>query len=171
GAHPGPRLRGPLCPGGGRRPAQLPVLRPAAGPRWARLPARQRLPQVSAGPPDTPDLEHDELTVVEVLGEASNLTVRARVGADGAAVYKPVSGERPLHDFPPGSLARREVAAYRVSALGGWDLVPRTVLRGGPLGPGAVQRWVDQVAGEEELPAGGLVAVVGPEELERGWLP
>lgn len=126
---------------------------------------------MSAGPPDTPDLEHDELTVVEVLGEASNLTVRARVGADGAAVYKPVSGERPLHDFPPGSLARREVAAYRVSALGGWDLVPRTVLRGGPLGPGAVQRWVDQVAGEEELPAGGLVAVVGPEELERGWLP
>lgn len=121
--------------------------------------------------PDPPDLEHGLLTVEEVLGDASNLTVRVAVDGAGHAVYKPVSGERPLHDFPLGSLARREVAAYRVSALGGWDLVPRTVLRDGPLGPGALQQWVDRAPGEEDLPAGGLVAVVPPEELEPGWLP
>lgn len=121
--------------------------------------------------PEPPDLEHGVLTVEEVLGDASNLTVRVAVGGSGRAVYKPVSGERPLHDFPVGSLARREVAAYRVSALGGWDLVPRTVLRDGPLGPGALQEWVDLAPGEDELPAGGLVTVVTPEDLERGWLP
>src|SRR5690606_34022823 len=170
GARPGQGVRGPVCAGGGRRPPHLPVLRAAARPRRARLPAGQRLPQVTDRP-DPPDLEHGLLTVEEVLGDASNLTVRVAVDGAGHAVYKPVSGERPLHDFPLGSLARREVAAYRVSALGGWDLVPRTVLRDGPLGPGALQQWVDRAPGGEDLPAGGLVAVVPPEELEPGWLP
>ena len=57
------------------------------------------------------------------------------------AVYKPGRGERPLHDFPPG-LYRREVAAYELSAALGWDLVPPTVLRDGPLGPGSLQLFV-----------------------------
>lgn len=57
-------------------------------------------------------------------------------------VYKPVRGERPLHDFPDGTLAGREVAASLVSRAGGWGVVPTTVLRDGPLGPGSVQRWV-----------------------------
>ena len=58
------------------------------------------------------------------------------------AVYKPVRGERPLWDFPDG-LYRREVAAYVVSESLGWQLVPETVLREGPLGPGSLQRFVD----------------------------
>lgn len=59
-------------------------------------------------------------------------------------VYKPVRGEQPLWDFPHGSLARREVAAYLVSEALGWDLVPPTVLRKeGPLGTGSVQQFVD----------------------------
>lgn len=59
------------------------------------------------------------------------------------AVYKPIRGERPLWDFPEGTLALREVAAYIVSEALGWHLVPPTVLRGGPHGPGAVQLYID----------------------------
>jgi uncharacterized repeat protein (TIGR03843 family) len=59
------------------------------------------------------------------------------------AVYKPARGERPLDDFPDGTLARREVAAYLVSEATGWRIVPPTVLREGPFGPGMVQRWID----------------------------
>jgi hypothetical protein len=58
-------------------------------------------------------------------------------------VYKPIRGERPLFDFPIGTLAYREVAAYTLSAVSGWDVVPPTVLRDGPFGPGAVQLWID----------------------------
>jgi uncharacterized repeat protein (TIGR03843 family) len=58
-------------------------------------------------------------------------------------VYKPTLGERPLDDFPSGTLARREVAAYAVSRAAGWDIVPPTVLRDGPFGEGMVQLWID----------------------------
>ena len=69
---------------------------------------------------------------------------RGRGPRDGAAcVYKPIRGESPLWDFPDGTLAHREVAAYLVSTASGWNVVPPTVLRGGPLGPGMVQLWVE----------------------------
>jgi uncharacterized repeat protein (TIGR03843 family) len=58
------------------------------------------------------------------------------------AVYKPTAGERPLHDFPDGTLTRREVAAFLVSEAMGWRIVPPTVLRDGPYGEGMVQRWI-----------------------------
>ncbi|MEI4405960.1 hypothetical protein V9077_10435, partial [Streptococcus agalactiae] len=58
-------------------------------------------------------------------------------------VYKPVRGERPLWDFPDGTLAGREVASYRISAAVGWGVIPETILRDGPYGVGMVQRWVD----------------------------
>ena len=60
-----------------------------------------------------------------------------------ACVYKPIAGERPLWDFPAGSLAGREVAAYAVSRAAGWDVVPPTVMRDGPFGPGMCQLWID----------------------------
>jgi hypothetical protein len=59
------------------------------------------------------------------------------------AVYKPTAGERPLSDFPDGTLARREVAAWHVSEATGWGIVPPTVLRDGPFGEGMVQSFVD----------------------------
>lgn len=59
------------------------------------------------------------------------------------AIYKPIRGERPLWDFPQGTLALREVAAYVVSEALGWDLIPPTVLRDGAYGPGAVQLFID----------------------------
>ncbi len=63
-------------------------------------------------------------------------------GADSMlGVYKPGRGERPLWDFP-GGLYRREVAAWVLSELLGWGIVPETVLRDGPLGEGSVQRFV-----------------------------
>jgi hypothetical protein len=61
----------------------------------------------------------------------------------GAAIYKPVRGERPLWDFPDGTLAGREYGAFLVSEASGWGIVPPTVLRDGPYGPGMVQLWMD----------------------------
>jgi len=76
------------------------------------------------------------------LVQASNTTLRAEITLDGLTrrcVYKPVRGERPLWDFPDGTLAGREVSAFLVSQATGWDLVPPTILRDGPLGVGACQ--------------------------------
>jgi len=61
---------------------------------------------------------------------------------EAACIYKPVLGERPLGDFPDGTLARREVAAFAVSRATGWDVVPPTVLRDGQFGEGMVQLWI-----------------------------
>jgi hypothetical protein len=58
-------------------------------------------------------------------------------------IYKPVAGERPLWDFPDGNLAQREYAAYLVSEISGWKVVPPTVLREGPFGVGMVQQWIN----------------------------
>ena len=61
----------------------------------------------------------------------------------GECVYKPIAGERPLWDFPNGTLAGREVSAYAVSRAAGWNFVPPTVMRDGPYGPGMCQLWID----------------------------
>jgi uncharacterized repeat protein (TIGR03843 family) len=63
-------------------------------------------------------------------------------GQRALAVYKPARGERPLWDFPPG-LFKREIAAWELSQALGWGLVPRTIRRDGPLGEGALQRFID----------------------------
>ena len=91
-------------------------------------------------------LRDGELSIEGRLVDASNATFYCAVTCEGrtaACVYKPVAGERPLWDFPDGTLAEREVAAYEVSAATGWGIVPPTVLRDGPAGPGMVQLWVD----------------------------
>jgi uncharacterized repeat protein (TIGR03843 family) len=75
--------------------------------------------------------------------EAGSRTRQAPGQQETACVYKPVAGERPLWDFPAGTLAGREVAAYLVSSAAGFDVVPPTVLRDGPFGPGMVQLWID----------------------------
>ncbi|MDP8903936.1 MAG: SCO1664 family protein [Chloroflexota bacterium] len=67
-------------------------------------------------------------------------------GPDGEpirAVYKPTRGERPLDDFPAGTLAARELAAFVLSNATGWGIVPPTVVRDGPFGPGMLQAWVE----------------------------
>lgn len=62
---------------------------------------------------------------------------------DLLAVWKPTIGERPLFDFPLGTLTRREVAGYLVSDALGWGIVPPTLLRDGPHGEGMLQLWID----------------------------
>ena len=59
------------------------------------------------------------------------------------AVYKPTAGERPLDDFPDGTLSRREVAAWLLSEASGWGIVPPSILRDGPFGVGMLQAFVD----------------------------
>jgi len=63
---------------------------------------------------------------------------------DLLAVWKPTIGERPLFDFPVGTLTRREVAAYLVSEALGWAIVPPTLLRDGPYGEGMLQQWIER---------------------------
>jgi uncharacterized repeat protein (TIGR03843 family) len=111
--------------------------------------------------------EHALLTrgEIEVQGRimpASNATFFGTATLEGTTiecVYKPVAGERPLWDFPDGTLARREVAAYVVSEALGWDVVPPTVLRGdAPAGLGMVQARREPDAGQDAVdlvPAGG----------------
>jgi uncharacterized repeat protein (TIGR03843 family) len=92
-------------------------------------------------------LSHGEIEIEGRLVDASNATLVGTISSDREGsfrvVYKPVAGERPLWDFPNGTLAAREVAAFHISRSLGFDCVPPTVLREGPFGPGAVQRWID----------------------------
>ncbi|MEU6106109.1 SCO1664 family protein [Streptomyces flaveolus] len=111
-------------------------------------------------------LARGELTVRGRIREASNAALYCTVaheGREAACIYKPVAGERPLWDFPDGTLAQREVAAYEVSEATGWGLVPPTVLRDGPYGEGMVQLWIDTVPESE------LLALVEAEEPGPGW--
>ncbi|MFE9110900.1 SCO1664 family protein [Streptomyces collinus] len=130
--------------------------------------APERIPPRSVTPPVNAAelLARGELTVRGRIREASNAALYCTVsydGQDAACIYKPVAGERPLWDFPDGTLAQREVAAYEVSEATGWRLVPPTVLREGPYGEGMCQLWVE-VAPEAEL-----LALVDGEEPGPGW--
>jgi uncharacterized repeat protein (TIGR03843 family) len=136
-------------------------VRQPAGPRGPHLPAPERQAPLNTGtdaeaaPPPEPDrplesrlatLFGGELRVEGRLVDASNATLFCQAVDDEGevpCVYKPIRGERPLWDFPTGTLAAREVAAYAVSEATGWDLVLPTILRDGPFGPGMCQLWID----------------------------
>ena len=108
------------------------------------------------------DFPTGELTLHGRVLPASNATFVGEI--DGVrVVYKPIAGERPLWDFPDGTLASREVAAYAVSEALGWDIVPPTVLGDGPHGPGMVQLWRDEV--EDQAP----VDIVAESEVPPGF--
>ncbi|MFF9142480.1 SCO1664 family protein [Streptomyces albogriseolus] len=131
--------------------------------------APERIPprSVTATDPAAAELlARGELTVRGRIREASNAALYCTVthqDREAACVYKPVAGERPLWDFPDGTLAGREAAAYEVSRATGWDLVPPTVLRDGPYGEGMCQLWIETAPGAE------LLALVDGEEPEPGW--
>ncbi len=109
----------------------------------------QRLSELSL--PTVDPLELLRSATLEIVGrltEASNVTLFCELRTEDSpeaphCVYKPIRGERPLDDFPSGTLAYREVAAYELSEAAGWRIVPPTVLREGPLGPGMVQAWIE----------------------------
>jgi uncharacterized repeat protein (TIGR03843 family) len=143
------------------------------------MPAPERVPAVDDSlTADVALLTHGELTVRGRLRDASNAVLYCAVEHEGRqahCVYKPVAGERPLWDFPDGTLAAREVAAYLVSEATGWGLVPATVLRDGPYGEGMCQLWIETVdgdgggEGEGDGEGAGLLALVDAEEPEPGW--
>lgn len=87
-----------------------------------------------------------EITATELVPWGSNHTFAVVLEAEGMpghlAIYKPIAGERPLHDFPYGTLHLRERASYMLSRALGWELVPPTVVRDGPYGEGSVQIYV-----------------------------
>lgn len=108
------------------------------------------LPKARDDLPPSEVLEALRLNTLTVLGQfvwGSNYTFLVNVEHPTGpipAVYKPARGERPLWDFPDGTLAAREVAAFLSARALGWDLVPPTALRPeGPLGPGSIQQFVD----------------------------
>ena len=87
-----------------------------------------------------------ELEITGRLVDASNATLFGAMHHEGKTldvIYKPVAGERPLWDFPDGTLADREYVAFLLSDMTGLDLVPPTILRDGPAGLGMVQRWIN----------------------------
>ncbi|MFF3761546.1 SCO1664 family protein [Streptomyces sp. NPDC002185] len=134
------------------------------------MPAPERIPPRSMTSPetmrDTELLARGELTVRGRVREASNAVLYCSVtheGREAACVYKPVAGEQPLWDFPDGTLAQREVAAYEISEATGWGLIPPTVLRDGPYGEGMVQLWI------EADPGARLLALTEDEEAGEGW--
>ena len=114
-------------------------------------------------------LPDGELRLHGRIMPASNATFVGEI--DGVrVVYKPVAGERPLWDFPDGTLADRELAAYVVSETLGWNVVPETWLRDGPHGPGMVQRWQepdDEQAAVTLVPAGAVPKESGARGLRR----
>ena len=92
------------------------------------------------------DLSHGDLSVTGRLVDASNATLYASCEVKERTlicIYKPIAGERPLWDFPDGTLANREYLTFLVSHWLGLHLVPPTVLRDGPYGTGMVQLWID----------------------------
>ena len=110
-----------------------------------------------------PEPVADRLVLTGRVVSASNAVLVGEL--DGQrVVYKPVAGERPLRDFPDGTLAMREVAAYAVSQATGWDVVPATRLVDGPFGVGMLQHWV------EADPDGTAVALVPADAVPEGML-
>ena len=84
-----------------------------------------------------------DLKPIGRIAEASNASFLCEIDGGLHVIYKPIRGEQPLWDFPEGSLAARETAAYLVSEALGLGVVPPTILRDGPAGEGAVQLWID----------------------------
>ena len=91
-------------------------------------------------------LQQGEILSCQLTRLGSNYTFVVNValnGQEALAIYKPRDGEAPLWDFPNGTLYKRECAAYLLSEILGWDLVPFTIIREGPYGIGSVQQFID----------------------------
>lgn len=112
-----------------------------------------------------------DLTVIGQITSASNATLVCDAEAGDRSVrcvYKPVRGERPLWDFPDGTLAGREYVSFLVSEYLGWGVVPRTVLRDGPFGVGMVQQWIDSTDRQSQPGGLDLVDVCASENIPDG---
>ena len=103
----------------------------------------------------------ENFKVIGQMVNASNSTLV--VESDGIRfIYKPRSGERPLWDFPDHTLHLRERAAYLVSEMLGWNVVPETTINEGPYGVGSFQKWIDAEPT--------TVDIFPPNTVPEGWL-
>jgi len=103
-------------------------------------------PDVNDGPTATDIIRHGEIVSYQLTPLGSNYTFVVTIEMDGnesLAIYKPKEGEAPLWDFPSGTLYKREYAAYLLSEILGWNIVPFTIIRDGPYGVGSVQQFVE----------------------------
>lgn len=119
-------------------------------PRATSVPGRTATTSTDLDSTDAPGvsildvLRTGEIEPLGWLAGSSNNAMVVRVTpGDVLAVWKPTAGERPLFDFPLGTLTRREVAAYLISEAIGWGIVPPTLLREGPHGEGMLQQWIE----------------------------
>lgn len=114
-------------------------------------------------------MTEENFKVVGQLVNASNATLVVE-SAGARFVYKPMSGERPLWDFPVDTLFLRERAAFVLSELLKWDIVPSTTIADGPYGVGSLQTWIDaevdtvDVFEPGAVPADWLTIVSGLDE-------
>jgi uncharacterized repeat protein (TIGR03843 family) len=122
-------------------------------------------------------LRRGDLIVIGRIRSASNATFLCEAdwcGQRTHCVYKPIAGEAPLWDFPDGTLAGREEAAYLVSVALGWNIVPYTIIRDGPAGRGMLQLWIDQPEDTltDDCPATpDLVDLLPADKVPPGYLP
>ena len=112
------------------------------------------------------DPEAPELTVVGRIPSGSNMVFLCTDPGGRQWVYKPIRGERPLYDFPDGTLAAREVSSYLVSNALGWDLVPETLAVMSVGGPGMAQKWITE--SESAVDPVGIFSV---ESVPEGFAP
>lgn len=101
---------------------------------------------LSDSPVATDIIRHGEIVSHDLTLQGSNYTFLVNIemeGRESLAIYKPRDGEAPLWDFPSGTLYKREYAAYLLSQILGWDIIPFTIIRDGPYGIGSVQQFVD----------------------------
>ena len=126
---------------------------------------------------DIDALRRGELTVLGRIRSASNATFLCESTLGGSSVhcvYKPIAGEAPLWDFPDGTLAGREFGAYLVSEALSWNIVPHTIIRDGPAGPGMVQLWIeepDDSSTSTERTSPDLVDLFPAGKVPSGYLP
>ena len=101
---------------------------------------------------------------LKVIGQMVNASNSTLVVEDqgNRYIYKPESGERPLWDFPSGTLHKRERAAFVMSEILGWNVVPETQLSDGPYGIGSLQNWL-----EAEVT---VADIFPPDQVPEHWL-
>lgn len=112
------------------------------------------------------DPEAPDLTVVGRIPSGSNMVFLCADPDGRQWVYKPIRGERPLYDFPDGTLAAREVASYLLSDALGWDLVPRTLAVMSDGGPGMAQEWITESESAPEP-----VGIFDVDSVPAGFAP
>jgi uncharacterized repeat protein (TIGR03843 family) len=103
----------------------------------------------------------ENFKVIGQMVNASNSTLVVELDSK-RFIHKPRSGERPLWDFPDHTLHLRERAAFVVSHMLGWDVVPETTIKEGPYGIGSFQKWIDAEPT--------TVDIFPPNTVPDGWL-